>query len=85
MSNAIFEQYGYKSARDLLTEVARDILDGGDLLFVRKPHGTTIKQLGYSFEGGYWLITYRRGRLSSVDYFDNERELKIVMGGVIWL
>ena len=85
MSNAIFEQYGYKSARDLLTELARDISDGGDLLFVKKPANTTIKQYAYHFDGGYWLITYRRGRLSSVDYFDNEWEMEFVMGGVIWL
>ena len=80
MSNAMYEQYGYKSARDLLTELARDITDGGDLLAVKKPHGTTIKQVGYSFDGGYWLITYRRGRLSSVDYFDSDWEMEFVMG-----
>lgn len=85
MGNAIFEQYGYKSARDLLTELARDISDGGDLLAVKRPTGSTMKQLGYFFDGGYWLITYRRGRLVSIDYFDSNMELLFVMGGVIWL
>ena len=80
MGNAIFEQYGYKSAWDLMTDLAHDITDGGDLLAVRKPTGSTMKQFGYSFDGGYWLITYRRGRLVSIDYFDTNVELLFVMG-----
>lgn len=74
MTNAIFEQYGYKSARDLLTEVARDISDGGDLLFVKKPQGTTIKQLGY------WAITYKSGRVVAIDYCETSDELNYIMG-----
>lgn len=80
MSNAIFEQYGYKSARDFLTDLARDIEDGGDLLAVKRPTHSTMKQIGYKFDGGYWLVTYRRGRLVSVDYFDTNMELLFVMG-----
>ena len=80
MSNAIFEQYGYKSVRDFLTDLARDIEDGGDLLAVKRPTQSTMKLFGYRFDGGYWLVTYRRGRLVSIDYFDTNVELLFVMG-----
>ena len=80
MRNAIFEQYGYKSARDLMVELERDITDGGDLLAVKRLTGSTMKQVGYAFDGGFWLITYRRGRLVSIDYFDTNFELLFVMG-----
>lgn len=80
MGNAMFEQYGYKSARDLMTELARDIADGGDLIAVKKPTHTTLKQAGYHFDGGYWVITYRRGRVVSLDYFGTVGEMIFVMG-----
>ncbi|MEE6207198.1 MAG: hypothetical protein VZR95_03995 [Alphaproteobacteria bacterium] len=71
MSNSMFEQYGYKSARDLMTDLARDIRDGGEIIFVRKPSGTCKIEWCYTFDGGYWLITYRRGRVVSLDYLDD--------------
>ncbi len=80
MGNAIFEQYGYKSARDLMTELARDIEYGGDLIATKKPARTTVKQSGYRFDNGYWVITYRRGRVTSIDYFDTMGEMIFVMG-----
>ena len=81
MGNAIFEQYGYESARDLMTDLARDISDGGDLIAVNKPARTSIKQIGWRFDGGYWLITYRRKRVVSLDYLDSDVELLYLMGG----
>jgi hypothetical protein len=80
MGNAIFEQYGYKSAYDLMTDLSRDITDGGDLLAVRTPKGSTLKQVGYAFDGGYWLVTYRRGRVTSIGCFKNDWEMLFVMG-----
>lgn len=80
MSNAIFEQYGYKSARDLMSDLAHDITDGGDLLAVKKPTHTTMKQVGYKFDGGYWVITYRHGRVASIDYFSSDCKMLFVMG-----
>ena len=80
MGNAIFEQYGYKSARDLMTELARDIADGGELLFVSKPAHTHTVQYGYCFDNGYWHLMFRRGRLISLDYCDTIDELEYIMG-----
>lgn len=80
MTNAMFEQFGYKSARDLMTDLAHDIIDGGDLVKVKNPEGTRVKSCAYKFDGGYWLITYRRGRIVSLDYFDALYELMFVMG-----
>lgn len=82
MINAMFEQFGYKSARDLLLELSRDIRDGGDLLAVNAPARTNIKQFGYLYDGGYWLITYRNGRVVSLDYLDTWEELSRLMWGV---
>ena len=80
MGNSIYEQYGYASARDLMTELARDISDGGDLIAVTKYERSHIKQVGWRFDGGYWMITYRRGRVISLLYFDTDVELLYVMG-----
>ena len=80
MGNAIFEQYGYKSARDVMTELARDISDGGDLIAVKKPERSTAESRAYKYDGGYWLIMYRRGCASSIDYFENVVGLLFVMG-----
>lgn len=79
MSNATFEQYGYNSAYELMYDLARDILDGGELIAVQEPKGTSIKIKAYKFDGGYWLVTYRRGCLSSIDYFNTLYELLFVM------
>ena len=80
MSNAIFEQYGYNSAYELMLDLARDISDEGELIAVKEPKGTRFKSKAYKFDGGYWLVTYRRGRLSSIDYFNDLYELLFVMG-----
>lgn len=80
MSNAIFEQYGYASARDLMTELARDISDGGDLIFVERFSRSDIKFVGWHFDGGYWAITYKSGSVVSIDYCKSLDELSYIMG-----
>jgi len=80
MGNAIFEQYGYKSARDVMIELARDISDGGELIAVTKHERSNAESRAYKYDGGYWLIMYRRGCASSIDYFENELGLFFVMG-----
>ena len=80
MGNAIFEQYGYKSARDLLTELARDISDGGELLFVNTPKHSNLKEFGYEYDGGYWHVIYRHGRVVSIDYCERRWDLMYIMG-----
>lgn len=80
MGNAIFEQYGYASARDLMTELARDISDGGDLIAVERFPRSSIKIVGWKFDGGYWAITYRSKRVESIDYCDTCDELIYMMG-----
>lgn len=80
MSNSMFEQYGYKSARDLMADLARDISDGGELIAVTKNADSTVKQFGYRFDGGYWRIIYRNGSVSTIDCYDSDVELLFVMG-----
>ena len=80
MSNAIYEQYGYASARHLMTELARDISDGGDLIVVERFPRSNIKFVGWKFDGGYWAITYKSGRVVSIDYCETSDELNYIMG-----
>lgn len=80
MGNAIYEQFGYASARDLMGELARDISDGGDLIAVNKYERSRIKQTGWHFDGGYWAITYKSGRVVSIDYCETSDELIYLMG-----
>ena len=80
MGNSIFEQFGYASARDLMTELARDISDGGDLIAVERFPRSSIKVVGRKFDGGYWAITYKRGRVVSIDYCESSDELIYLMG-----
>lgn len=69
MSDSMFEQYGYKSARDLMTDLARDIRDGGKIILV-----SNKTERVYKFDGEFWLITYRDGRVISLDCL--ERNVK---------
>ena len=80
MSNAIYEQFGYASARDLMTELARDISDGGDLIAVVKSPRSQVKECGWKFDGGYWYIMYGHGRVVTISYCDTVEELIDLMG-----
>ena len=80
MGNAIFEQYGYNSARDLMTDLARDISDGGELLFANNPKHSALIEYGYKFDGGYWHLIYRHDRIVSIDYCARRWDLMYIMG-----
>ncbi len=86
MSNSMYEQYGYKSARDLMTDLARDISDGDMIRIIRLTPETIM--YGYRFDGGYWSIIYhhqnRCWRVASIDYHDTEEELNSLMEAMSW-
>lgn len=83
MSNSTFEQFGYKSAHDLMNDLARDITDGGELIAIIKPTGRDTKMVGVKFEGSYWIIIYHGERVSLIDYKNTLDDLFSTFMGVL--